>query len=105
MNEQKNILEEQLTVFGNRFGHVNEEDVGIQDNSKVLSQGTWKNDSIIQTNGNLEQAKLYELILIYNSNKGDKGELIFLCIVNDDYITMNRRNPALNLPLLFIFLS
>lgn len=47
MNEQKNILEEQLTVFGNRFGHVNEEDVGIQDNSKVLSQGTWKNDSII----------------------------------------------------------
>lgn len=47
MNEQKNILEEQLNAFGNWFGHRDMEDVGIKDNFKVLSQGTWKNYSII----------------------------------------------------------
>ena len=46
MNEQKIILEEQLTVLGNWFGHRDEENEGIKDGSKALSQRDWENSII-----------------------------------------------------------
>lgn len=45
--KEQNILEEQLTIFGNWFEYGDEENEGIKDGSKVASQGIWKNESIM----------------------------------------------------------
>lgn len=65
MNKQ-NVLEEQLTVFGNWYGCRGEENEGIKDDSQVVCQGTWKNDRLFREMKKWSKTTLMSSVFIYN---------------------------------------